>query len=203
MARFDPATLSPREVYGVLIDVIVPRPIAWTLTVDRDGRQNLAPFSFFNGISARPPLVSIAVGRRPDGRRKDTAENAIATEELVVHLVDGARAEAMNATSADLPPGESEVALTGLATVPSERVAPPRLAEAPVAMECRLVDAIASPGGAPTDLLIARVLLFHVADAAVRAERPGARVEALDPIGRLGGDGYCRLGRLFGMERPS
>ena len=201
MTRIDPSTLSHREAYGLLIDLIVPRPIAWVSTVDDRGRTNLAPFSFFNGISARPPLVSISVGRRRDGSKKDTARNAIDTGELVIHVVSEQMAESMNATSAEYAPGESEIDALGLATAPCEKVRPPRLADAPVALECRLVESL-SPGNAAVDLLIAEILLAHVPDSAAGGDSPGVGIADLRPVGRLGGSGYCRVRDLFQMARP-
>lgn len=201
MATFDPEKLSPREVYGLLTDVIVPRPIAWVSTIDGQGRTNLAPYSFFNGICIHPALVMVACARRPDGSEKDTARNARETGEMVIHIVTAELAEAMNQSSAEHPPGVSEIDAGGLATVASERVRPPRLADARVALECRLVEVL-HPGGRPVDMLIGEIVLVHARDDIARHDPPGIDPHRLDAVGRLGGIAYTHVREIFEMERP-
>ena len=118
------------RAYGVLASLITPRPIALITSVSPDGKINAAPFSFFNALGARPPMVAVAPGDRDDGTPKDTARNIRLTHEFVVNLVDEAIAEAMNRCAAALPYGENELEIAGLTAVPASVVRPPRIAEA-------------------------------------------------------------------------
>jgi len=200
MPSIDPDALSPSDRYRLMISAIVPRPIAWVTTLFPDGSMNAAPFSYFNGVSSTPPLVSVAVGPRgrvPEGvsRVKDTAANAARTGELVVNLVSHPLREAMVASSVT-----SEVASNGLATVPSEAVAVPGLRDARFRMECR-VHRLVEIEEAGTTLVLARVLRFHAAEGVLGADGL-VDVRALDPVGRLGGESYCRLGDLMEIPRP-
>jgi len=181
----DPETLSPVERYRLLISAVVPRPIAWVTTLSSEGAGNAAPFSFFNGISASPPLLGVCVGRRRDGRPKDTLANAEATGEMVVNVVPRERAAEMAACARDLPHGEDELEAVGLATVPSEVVKPPRIADSPVNLECRVERIIPFER---TSMIVGRIVRFHVRDDLFRDGAVDFR--ALRPVGRLGGDDY-------------
>src|SRR6186713_852459 len=131
----DVAAAKVVDVYHLLVSVVTPRPIAWVTSQDAEGRVNLAPFSFFNAFGANPPVVVFSPTNRRDGSKKDTLLNVEATGEFVVHSAVASLAEKVNATSKELQPGESEVEYAGLHTTPSVKVKPPRLVEAPVAME--------------------------------------------------------------------
>ncbi len=130
------------DVYQTLVSVVTPRPIAWVTTIDRDDRVNLAPFSFFNAFGANPPVVVFSPTLRRDGSKKDTLLNVEATREFVVNAAVAPLATQVNASSKELPPGESEVEYVGLHTVPSVKVKPPRLAESPVNLECKLIQVV-------------------------------------------------------------
>jgi flavin reductase (DIM6/NTAB) family NADH-FMN oxidoreductase RutF len=190
------------DMYKLLIGSVVPRPIAWVSTVDAEGRCNLAPFSFFQAICPDPPTVIVSVGRRANGERKDTALNALATGEFVVNIVDLALAEAMNATSADFPYGMDEFEMAGLATTPSQRVRPPRVAEAPIALECRLSQSL-PVGRGPDDylLLFGEVLALYVRDDLYENGRINHAL--LQPVGRLAGNQYSKPGEIFDLIRPT
>lgn len=194
-----PETLSPQAVHQLLISIVVPRPIAWVSTLSPEGRRNLAPFSFFMGVTARPPHVAFAIARRRGGEKKDTLRNIEATGECVVNIADAALAEAMNLTSAEAPPEVDEFELAGLTPVPSLLVRPPRVKEAPLAMECR-AERIVEVGDPPCGLVIARVLLFHVRDDLYEEGR--VVQQRWVAIGRLGEDLYCRVTDLFRLPRP-
>jgi flavin reductase (DIM6/NTAB) family NADH-FMN oxidoreductase RutF len=183
--RIDPDGLEVRARYRLLISAIVPRPIAWVTTVSPAGVVNAAPFSFFSGISSSPPMLAIFVGPRRDGTPKDTLRNASETGEMVVNVVPRALAESMVATSEDLPPEESEVGRFGLATAPSDRVRPPRLADCPVNFECRVERVIPFAG---TSMVAGRILLVHVRDDLLR--EGAVDFAGLRPVGRLGGIDY-------------
>ena len=197
--QIDPKELSGTELYRLMIACVVPRPIAWVSTVDAGQRPNLAPFSFFAGVSAAPPIVMISVGRSR-GRRKDTALNLLANGEAVVHLPPRRLAEAMVATSAEVPHGTDEFELAGLAKTPSVDVRPPRIADAPLAMES-VLDRHMEIGDGPSDVFLLRVVRFHIADDVADADgRPDPA--RLDATARLGGDLYCTMRDTFPIPRP-
>ncbi|NIK79127.1 flavin reductase (DIM6/NTAB) family NADH-FMN oxidoreductase RutF [Paenibacillus castaneae] len=202
MLSIDPANQSVQANYKLLIGSIIPRPIAFVSTLSSEGVLNAAPFSFFNIVTANPPMVSVSV-QRTNGARKDTARNAIEAGEFVVHISDESYIEAINKTAASLPPDESEVALAGLTAVASERISVPGIAEARIRMECVLEQSLSLGGteGSPAcDLLIGRVVCFHVEEELLEQGRINA--EALAPVSRLAGNDYAKLGEQFSMERP-
>ena len=181
-----------------MIACVVPRPIAWVSTVDHSGRPNLAPFSFFGGVTSSPPTVMTSVGRR-DGERKDTARNLLATRECVVHVPHRPLAEQMVATAADLPYGESELAAAGLTPVPARDVSAPRVEEAAIALEARLARHL-EVGDGPVDVFLLEIIRFHVRDEFVVDGLPDpGRMAA---VGRLGGRAYCDTADVFEVRRP-
>lgn len=188
------------RAYPILSSLITPRPIAWVSTLNDDGSVNLAPFSYFNVFGSRPPLVIFAPGNRPDGSPKDSARNAGKTGEFTVNLVAPDQTETMVATAESLPPGESEVEKLGLSTVPSSVVAPPRLAEAPAALECR-VHSVQRIG--QNRIVLGIVHRVHVQDGIIDPETLRIRQERHTPPGRMGSpDWYCRTDGLFELPRP-
>src|SRR5215213_11395551 len=159
----DVAGADVLAVYQALVGIVTPRPIAWVTSMDDAGRINLAPFSFFNAFGANPPVVVFSPTNRRDGSKKDTLLNVEATGEFVVHAAVASLAETVNATSRELPHGESEVEYVGLRTTPSAKVKPPRLVEAPVAMECKVRQIIPVGAGAiAANLVIGEVLVMHI-----------------------------------------
>ena len=201
--QIDVAASEVVEVYRLLTDVVTPRPIAWATTVDSEGRVNLAPFSFFNAFGANPPVVVFSPTLRRDGSKKDTLLNAEATGEFVLNAAVERLAAQMNLTSAELPHGENEADVAGLTLLPSVKVKPPRVAESPVQLECRVVQ-ILPVGGKPlsANLIIGEVLLMHIADE-VLADNGRVDPAKLRTIARLGADWYSRTNDLFEMHRPS
>jgi len=201
--RFDPEELDETCIHHLIVDSIVPRPIAWVSTVNEDGSRNLAPFSFFTGICPDPPLCLLAIAPREgaDGRPepKDTLRNAARTRELVIHAVPERALAAMNQSSFDYPYGEDELALLGLATLPAERIRGVRLAAAPIAMECA-VERIVEVGDGPTSLVVCRILLWHVDDAILVAGRIDPNL--LGAIGRMGTSTYARTAERVTLRRP-
>jgi flavin reductase (DIM6/NTAB) family NADH-FMN oxidoreductase RutF len=191
----DPATLGGRERYRLMISCILPRPIAFVTTLSREGVTNLAPFSFFNGVSSNPPVVSIAVSTKRDGSKKDTWRNAEETGEFVVNVVVPELMDAVITGAKELPHNVSELELSKQPTLPSVRVKPPRLANSPIHLECTLLKVVEVEG---TGLLLGRVVLYHVKDEVLRDGRVDPRRVTF--VGRLGDDLYCRVTDLF--ERP-
>ncbi len=200
--RLDFTTLAAREAYQWMVTTIMPRPIAWASTISAEGKTNLAPFSFFQGVCANPPTLMFCPVNNRQGQKKDTVRNIEAVPEFVINLVPHRLAEQMNACAALLPYGESEFEKFGIASTPSDLVRPPRVAAAPVAFECRL-DRIVNIGEGPlaAHVIFGRILAAHISDDVLGADgRPDAR--KLDLVGRLGGDDYTTTRDTFSLERP-
>ncbi|HEX3149403.1 MAG TPA: flavin reductase family protein [Gemmataceae bacterium] len=198
----DVSKTSVVEVYQALTGVVTPRPIAWVTTIDAAGRVNLAPFSFFNAFGANPPVVVFSPTLRRDATKKDTLLNLEVVGEFVVHASVASLAEKVNQSSKELPHGESEVELVGLHTLPSIKVKPPRLAEAPVAMECTLRQIISiGSGSIAANLVIGEVLIMHIDDA-VLDEKGRVDPRKLKTVARLGADFWCHTTDLFEQKRP-
>ncbi|HWU02023.1 MAG TPA: flavin reductase family protein [Novosphingobium sp.] len=199
--EFDFATMAAPDRYKLMAASITPRPIAWITSQSGAGLRNAAPYSFFAMMSAEPPLVAIGLMRRPDGTYKDSAANIIETGEFVVNLVSESDAPAMNLTCIDAPAGEDEIALAGLETAPSSLIAPPRIATAPVSMECRLHTR--TDVGLST-IVLGQVLRFHIQDQFVDAQKLHVDTLAMKLVARMHGAGwYTRSTDLFQMQRPS
>jgi len=185
---------------------VVPRPIAWVSSIDADGVRNLAPFSYFMAITDDPPTIAFSSSLRgergAERTKKDTLRNVEATREFVVNVVDDALAEPMNLTSGDYPPEVDEFAVTGLTPAPSAKVKPPRVADAPISMECRLVRII-PVGNAPANLVIGEIVHFHVRDGLYDASTGRIDLHRLHPVGRLAGNLYTHVHDIFEMKRPS
>jgi flavin reductase (DIM6/NTAB) family NADH-FMN oxidoreductase RutF len=193
--------LRGREPYELLTSLVVPRPIGWISTYGEDGTPNLAPYSFFAALSARPMLVGASIGHRRDGP-KDTLVNVRIRGAFCVNVVDEAHLEAMNATSLDAPPGRDEFALSGLAAERAETVDAPYVASAPAVLECvatREVDI----GAEANTLVVGRVaaVRLHPTLGFVDGTRY-VRTEGLRPVGRLWGAAYALPGEIRVIPRP-
>jgi flavin reductase (DIM6/NTAB) family NADH-FMN oxidoreductase RutF len=192
----NPSDLDPRSCYKLLIGSVVPRPIAWTSTVSREGVYNLAPFSFFTVASRQPPMLCISVGPPPEtegGERpaKDTLNNIEETGEFVINIVSLPLSNTMYESSKNHPPEADEFEKAGLTPAPSEVVGAPRVEEAGVSMEC-LLDRILSLGS--DHLVIGRMVRFHVLDELYQNGR--IEVAKLQPLGRLAGN-YTKVETIF------
>ena len=197
--QLDPETLESTAVYKLLISSVVPRPIAWVSTVDAAGLPNLAPFSYFMAITDSPPTIAFSCSPRA-GARKDTLRNVEAAGEFVVNIVDDDRAEQMNLTSGEYPPEVDEFALTRLTAVPSVKVKAPRVAEAPINMECKVVRIL--PVG-KAHLTLGEVVQWHVRDDIYDAATGRLDMHKLKPVGRLMGNLYSHIHEIFEMKRPN
>ena len=199
--QLDPQLMSVKEIYQTMVRLITPRPIAWVSTIASDGTSNVAPYSFFNGVGANPPSVVFCPANKRDGTPKDSLRNIEATGEFVVNLVPFALREQMNHSAADFGADVSEFAACGIETIDSVCVRPPRVAESPAALECRLFQTMhlgAGPAGA--NLVIGEVVMFHICDDVYSAD--AIDPEKLDFIGRLGGTEYVRTRDRFDLPRP-
>ena len=182
--------LTPRERYKVLTSFILPRPIAWVTTLGPTGVVNAAPFSFFNAFCEDPPLCMFAANRKPNGEDKDTYLNIQRTGEFVVNLADEPLARAMHESSGDFPPDIGEPDYLGLKLAPSTRIAVPRLADAPWAMECKLWKLI--DVNDDRRLIMGEGLHFHIRDELWDDKAMRVHMDRYHPIGRMFADRYCR-----------
>jgi flavin reductase (DIM6/NTAB) family NADH-FMN oxidoreductase RutF len=200
--QIDPAAAAVQDVYQYLVGIVTPRPIAWVTTISPGGVVNLAPFSFFNAFGANPPIVVFSPTLRRNGTKKDTLLNLEKLGEFVVHTAVASLAEAVNLTSKEIPPDQSEVALAGLVTVPSAKVKPPRIVAAPTAMEC-VVKQIIPCGTGPiaANLVIGEVVMIHVSDEVLDG-KGGVDPRKLKTVARLGGAFWCHTSDLFEQTRP-
>ena len=182
--------LTPHERYKLLISFVLPRPIAWITTIGPTGVVNAAPFSFFNVFGEDPPLVMVAINKRPDGRIKDTWVNIQRTGEFVVNLTDEPLAKAMHESSGDFPPDVGEPGYLGLKLAPSVDIKPPRLADAPWALECKTWQVINVKDD--RQLIIGEGVRFHVRDELWDPKAMRVHMDKYHPIGRMFADRYCR-----------
>ncbi|GIW07617.1 MAG: hypothetical protein KatS3mg060_2422 [Dehalococcoidia bacterium] len=192
--------LAPPDAYRLLVSLVIPRPIAWVLSIGADGTRNLAPFSFFNVAGGPPPTVLISIGMRR-GVEKDTLRNARETSEIVVHLVDESLATVANYTSGEWDYAIDEIEAAGLAVVPSDVVRPPRLRDAAAAMECRVTQIVPVKDTSYT-LVLGRVVRLHLR-AGLLGSDGLVDPRALRPVARLGRDDWATLGEIFPLARPS
>jgi flavin reductase (DIM6/NTAB) family NADH-FMN oxidoreductase RutF len=185
--------LTEAAAYRLLIGSVVPRAIAWITTLSASGHVNAAPFSGFTFVSNKPPMIAVSIGRRGSGR-KDTATNIQREKEFVVNIADMAMLDALHRSSYEFPEDVSEVEKLGLNVTPSAEIRTPRLAAAPVNMECRLHDVIEF-GDHRMQLFVGEVRRFHVRDSLCK----DGKIDSvkLDPIARLGGPIYARLGEII------
>jgi flavin reductase (DIM6/NTAB) family NADH-FMN oxidoreductase RutF len=193
---------SPKDLYKLMIGMVVPRPIAWVSTVSEDGTNNLAPYSFFNAISGDPPVVCFAPSRKPAGdNKKDTFRNLESSGVFVVNIVSEHLAEAMNQSAADVPPEVDEFALAGVSVEPATMIEAPMVKEALAKMECR-VRQIIPLGDRPTSgiLVLGDVLCFHFAEGLVDNFKVDPAM--LNAVGRMGGTSYCDTRHRFDLTRP-
>lgn len=199
MRKILPQGLETRDAYRLLASVIVPRPIAFVSTTNKNGVPNAAPFCFFMGVTPSPPTVALSIIRRGDNK-KDTIKNIEASRDFVINVVDEHLAQSMNMASGSYPPDMSEFDVTGLTAVPSEIVSSPRISESPIHLECKL-KTIVELGDVPASLVIGEVVCFHVRDSLL--SDGAVDVKKLKAIGRLGESVYTRTADLFDMFRPA
>jgi flavin reductase (DIM6/NTAB) family NADH-FMN oxidoreductase RutF len=201
--EFDFERMSPAACFDFLTGTVVPRPIALVTTVSAAGEPNAAPYSFFNIMGIEPPVLVLTVLPTADGCMKDTGNNILATREFVVNLVSEDLAEAMNVTCIDAPPGVDELRLAELASAASAKVRVPRLAKAPVAFECKLLQEVTLSRN--QFIAIGRIVHAHVADAVVVDagkhvfDTPGMKLIG----GMHGARWYTRTTDCFAMDRPT
>lgn len=198
------AGLNKRDSHELLMSAILPRPIAFVSTVGEDGIFNVAPFSCFAPIGMKPALVCLQISWKRNGQKKDTLRNIEFTRDFVVNVVDESMAEVMNQASADYPSDVNEFKEVGLTAVKSDLIRAPRVAESPINMECKLLQILEfgeiSTGSTGSNVVIGEVVLVHVKDELWADDQ--IDISKWKPIGRLGGQLYCRMTDRFEMKRP-
>ncbi len=199
---FDPATLDRQQLNALINGLVVPRPVAWVSTVSKEGRPNLAPFSFFNAFSFHPPTLAIGPGSR-QGINKDTLRNARDTGEFAVSLVSESLAQLANATSGEFAPEVNEWDAFGIVGADCEVIKPRRVAASPASFECRVLHIVdlGSPEIPTNSLVIGRVVRIHVIDEALDGTSP--RSDVLKLVARMGGAEWCRTTDKFILKRPT
>ena len=204
MLSIDPKEISTKQLHGYLLGAVAPRPIAFASTIDAEGNPNLSPFSFFNVFGANPPLLIFSPARRvKDNTTKHTLDNAIATKEVVINVVNYAIVQQMSLSSTEYPEGINEFEKAGFTMLPSDKIKPFRVAESPVQFECKVNEIIAtgSEGGAG-NLIICEVVKIHVSDD-VLADDGSIDQHKIDLVARAGGNYYTRArDGFFEIEKP-
>ncbi len=198
--EFDFSKLRRMDRSKLIISTIVPRPIGWVTSISDDGIVNAAPYSFFNGMSSDPPLVVLGLERYGHASNKDTGDNIAANGEFVVNLVNEDLAQAMNVTAITFPPDIDELAEAGLTAIPGSQVKPPRIAQSPVAFECRQTHTL--DVGKANQIVVGEILHMYIGDEFIDLDKMYVDTPALKLIGRMHGGGwYARTTDLFEMQR--
>jgi flavin reductase (DIM6/NTAB) family NADH-FMN oxidoreductase RutF len=205
MLTVNPKEIPSSQLHGYLLGSVTPRPIAFASTIDKDGNVNLSPFSFFNCFGYNPPLLIFSPARRGrDNTTKHTYENVLEVQEVVINIVSYSMVQQMSLASTEYPKGINEFQKAGFTEVTSTLIKPPRVAEAPVAMECNVLQIVptGTEGGAG-NLVICEVILMHIKEEVLDAQ---GKIDPfkLDAVARLGGDWYCRVqgDAIFKVPKP-
>jgi flavin reductase (DIM6/NTAB) family NADH-FMN oxidoreductase RutF len=185
--------LAPRQAHDLLTSCIIPRPIAWVSTINEDGQINLAPFSFFTGVSWSPPVLAFSVVNRSDGTLKDTLVNIQKIPEFVVNLVSVDLLAVMEYSAKPIPYGTDRTAIEGIHWIPSQTIRPYRVQEAKVTFECTRERIVATGEGPDAgNLILGRIQLVHVEEGLLKNAGEVDWV-GLDALGRLSGKRYCTV----------
>lgn len=195
--EIDAQALDEDTAYKLLVGAVVPRPIAWVTSISPNGKINAAPFSCYTFVSNKPPMLAISIGRA-NGALKHTSRNARDQGEFVVNTVHESQIEPMHESTRDYPDETSEVEALSLALAPSLRIRTPRLADAPVSMECRFAQIIEF-GELRSTLVVGEVVCFHVRDDLLVNGRIDSAL--LRPLARLGGPRYAHLGEIVTLNQ--
>lgn len=202
--EIDFTQLTPAQVYRTVIQTLIPRPIAWVLSPNKNRSFNLAPFSYFNAISSDPPLIMLSVGKKTDGSFKDTRVNIEARQDFVLHIPCGSQAQTVTDSSASLANELSEVDNLQLETVPFEASPLPRIKDCPVAYYCRLFE-ILEMGYTPMSMIVGEIKAVYIDERIIQSNTSNElEIDAaeMDPLARLGGIQYATLGNILAIKRP-
>ena len=199
---FDPNEIPFQETHKLMIGSIVPRPIAFVSTKSKDGKNNVAPFSYFNGVCSKPPTIMFAPARRGwDGEEKDTLINIRDTKEFVVNIVSESFSEKMVLCSTDFDSDVDEFEMSGITPIASQKVVPPRVGESKVSFECILNQIVEIGDGTAGSgfVVIGTIVLFHIDEEVYEDGR--INLEQLQALGRIAGNGYARTTDTFDIIR--
>lgn len=192
--------LEPRHAHDLLTSAIIPRPIAWVSSVNRHGQANLAPFSFFTGVSWSPPVLAFSVVNRSDGTLKDTVRNIREVPEFVVNVVSAPLLSTMEYSAKPIPYGTDETSIADIHWLPSKMIRPYRIQEARISFECTLERIVTvSEGPNAGNLVLGRIQLVHVRDDLLKNGRE-VDWKGLDVLGRLSGNRYCAVRSVIESE---
>lgn len=198
---FNPDTLEASAVYKLLTGSIIPRPIGWISTIDENGINNLAPFSYFNMIGDDPPHVMFST-RRDNNSNKDTLNNVLNNKQFVVNMVTEDLVEQMNATAQIVPAEVDEFELVSVTPIASTKIKPNRVKESPITFECEMVHHYFlenhKQGGAC--IVIGKVVMIHI-DESVLLDNHKINMETYKPVSRLAGSNYSKIGEVFSIKR--
>ncbi len=189
-------SLGPEQTYKLMTGIVVPRPIAWISSVSASGLVNVAPFSCYTIVSNKPPMIGVNIGRKA-GARKDTACNIIRSENFVVNIADETLLEPLHQSAAEYPPEISETQLLELETLPGESMPVPRLAAAPISLECTL-HSVTPFGETGAEFFVGEIKVLHIRDDLVNNGKIDSTM--LRPICRLGGPNYATLGKVITLK---
>jgi flavin reductase (DIM6/NTAB) family NADH-FMN oxidoreductase RutF len=199
--EFNPDTLEPKAIYKLLTGSVIPRPIGWISTVDENGINNLAPFSYFNAVGEDPPHVMFST-TRGNNTNKDTLNNVLTNKQFVVNMVTETLVEQMNITSNAVPADVDEFELAGVTPIPSVKIKPMRVKESPVSFECELVHHyfLENHKNGGSCIVIGRIVMMHFHDS-VLLENYKINMENYKPIARLAGSNYSKIAEIFSVKR--
>ena len=199
--EFNPDTIEASAIYKLLTGSVIPRPIGWISTIDENGINNLAPFSYFNAVGEDPPHIMFSTVRG-NNTNKDTLNNVLANKQFVVNMVTETLVEQMNTTSQAVPSNVDEFELVGLTPVASNKIKPNRVKESPITFECEMVHHYFledhKNGGAC--IIIGKIVMMHI-DESVLLDNYKINMETYKPIARLAGSNYSKIGELFSIKR--
>ena len=207
---FDLKEFSPSQVYHLMTQTVIPRPIAWILSENEtkasssNDRYNLAPFSYFNAVCSQPPLLMISVGKKPEGDTKDTARNLTLGAKCVVHIAQEAQAAAVTQSAATLAYGESELNSLELSLCEQENFALPKLHECPIAFNCEVYE-LKSIGDAEQQLIFLKILSINVDESVLEMDDKGRTTVSANmaqPLARLGANQYSGISNILDLKRP-
>lgn len=201
--NIDLSTLSGSNIYHLMTQTIIPRPIAWVLTTNMDDSLNLAPFSYFNAVCSEPPLLMLSMGKKPNGQSKDTAANLNVGAQCIVHIAHVDQSEQVTNSAATLEYGESEVEANELELITHKDWPMKRIKGCPIAYLCK-VHSVQDLGNTPQRLVFVEALELYINDDAVSQDKDRIKVDALkvNPLARLGASQYANLGKVFSAARP-
>ncbi len=197
--QFNPNEIESSAVYKLLTGSIIPRPIGWISTVDQNGINNLAPFSYFNIVGEKHIMFSTAKNK---GNNKDTLNNILQNNEFVLNMVTEDVVEAMNMTSAELPANEDEFTFANLTPIDSNLIQPKRVKESKISFECKMIHNYTMPhtenNGAT--MIVGEIVMMHFDDA-VLLDNYKINMENYKPVSRLAGSNYSKIGEIFSIKR--